>query len=346
MTLERFLNRLLSLEYEPQQRVYALFHAWYTRLVEVDTEEGVYHSGVQHLSYRFTRAEPPKVIHRNAGTGSCLMLHSLVRDRGVSYEDALEMGGTFYLKEGRPVMVVGDRMIRPRTGWSGTWNGEGDAVDGIEEAWTKEYESGTCMHGEGCGCSVGRRKDPFMMLTGDAVGFWCVLDDILKKWNENSSLCTASIQVEGDSGPEKLVGVVWPSSLIRGLQHTLATKKQDTKKQIKMVKYEGYWTRANIQRPLYPERLSASQQMAGWDFVVVNGVVREVGNRAFTASMGRLKPGYRLVSRTAPNTASSVYTLQFEMDMTPEEQAEQERLAREGLKREDSREPLFLSQYM
>jgi hypothetical protein len=343
MTLERFLNRLLSLEYEPQQRVYSLFHAWYTRLVEVDTEAGVYSAGVQHLSYRFTRAEPPKVIHRNAGTGSCLMMHSLVRDRGVSYEDALEMDGHFYMKDGRPVLVVGERMVRPRTGWSGTWNGEGEAVEDVKIAWTKEYESGTCMHGEHCGCSVGRRKDPFLMLTGDAVGFWCVLDDLLKKWNENSTLTTVTVRVE-DS--EKLVGVVWPSSLIRKLEHALATKTHETKRMLKMVKYEGFWSRVGIPKPLYPENLSAHQQMQGWDFVVQNGVVTDVGNRAFTASLGRLKRGYRLVSRVTSTPASCLYTLQFEMRMTQEEQEEQERLAREGLKREDSREPLFRSHYM
>jgi hypothetical protein len=91
MDVDRFFNRLLGLPYTYQS---VLFHAFMFRMneeVERAKQSGTYEHGVQsYVHQHVRRTAPDEVIYRDPGTGGKLLLHYIVRDRGLSLEGALK----------------------------------------------------------------------------------------------------------------------------------------------------------------------------------------------------------------------------------------------------------------
>jgi hypothetical protein len=91
MDVDRFFNRLLGLPYTYQS---VLFHAFMFRMneeVERAKQNGTFEHGVQsYVHQHVRRTAPDEVIYRDPGTGGKLILHYIVRDRGLSFEGALK----------------------------------------------------------------------------------------------------------------------------------------------------------------------------------------------------------------------------------------------------------------
>ncbi|CAJ2659094.1 unnamed protein product [Trifolium pratense] len=219
--IRRFLNRILGIAPEIQNRLFELFVNNLDLLVQKARIEGSLDRGIVHLKANVIELQgTPKTVYVDQMSGASTVLFTFSLDRGVSWELAntmlkgklkSEFGSSddgFYLSKSefmgkRHVILAFEssasamyKIVRPTTGESprdmhrAELTKKYSKVSSLEAAkirWEHDYEASSkqCMHGPNCkngkSCSVGSRLQEVNVLCGVIVPIWGKIQTALSK---------------------------------------------------------------------------------------------------------------------------------------------------------------------
>ncbi|CAL0333656.1 unnamed protein product [Lupinus luteus] len=217
----RFLNRLLGLPPEIQNRLFELFVSVLDLLVQNARIEGNLDAGIVDLKANVIELQgTPKTVHVDQMTGASTVLFTFILDRGITWESASTMlnekqkdglgssNDGFYESKRewmgkRHVILAFEssdsgmyKIVRPPVGESiremplselKTKYRKVSSLEKAQTGWEEEYEisSKQCMHGPKCKignfCTVGRRLQEVNVLGGLILPVWGAIEKALAK---------------------------------------------------------------------------------------------------------------------------------------------------------------------
>ncbi|KAL5978725.1 udp-glycosyltransferase [Asimina triloba] len=255
----RFLNRLLGLPPDIQNRLFELFISILDLLVRNARNEGNFDSGIVDIKANLIEQEgPPKTVHVDHMSGAPTVLFTFMVDRGLTWDAANNL-----LDEKRKdgPENTPDGFYESRREWFGrrhfllAYEGEMpssalkskyrkvSSLDKARKGWEEEYEESSkqCMHGPKCKlgnyCTVGRRLQEVNVLGGLILPVWGTIEKALSKQpGEEFSLSTESIiiqqarqshrrlrvvRLETTTDNQRIVGLLVPNVAVESVLHEL-----------------------------------------------------------------------------------------------------------------------------
>ncbi|CAN0901876.1 Protein FORGETTER 1 [Linum grandiflorum] len=258
----RFLNRLLGLPPEIQNRLFELFVRILDLLVHNARIEGNLDSGIIDMRASVIELKgPPKTVHVDQMSGASTVLFTFSMNRGLPWEAANAM-----LEEKQKDGIVGSndgfyeskrewlgkrhfilafestasglfKIVRPAVGESvremslSELRSKYRKLSSLEKAckgWEGEYElsSAQCMHGPKCKigsfCTVGRRVQEVYILGGIVLPVWGTIEKALSKQGRISHKRLRIVRLETTSDNQRIVGVLVPSGAVEAVLEDLA----------------------------------------------------------------------------------------------------------------------------
>ncbi|XP_021692563.2 protein FORGETTER 1 isoform X3 [Hevea brasiliensis] len=250
----RFLNRLLGLPPDIQNRLFELFVSILDLLIQNARIEGNLDSGIVDMKANIIELQgTPKTVHVDQMSGASTVLFTFTLDRGITWESAsaiLEekqkdhLGSSndgFYESKrewlGRRHFVLAFespasgmfKIVRPAVGESvremplSELRNKYRKLSSIEKArsgWEDEYEvsSKQCMHGPNCKlgnfCTVGRRLQEVSVLGGLIVPIWGTIEKALSKQARQSHKRIRVVRLETTTDNQRIVGLLVPNSAV------------------------------------------------------------------------------------------------------------------------------------
>ncbi|XP_011014354.1 PREDICTED: protein strawberry notch isoform X2 [Populus euphratica] len=217
----RFLNRILGLPPDIQNRLFDLFVSILDLLVQNARIEGNLDSGIVDMKANIIELQgTPKTVHIDQMSGASTVLFTFTLDRGITWESASTMleekqkDGLSSLNDGfyeskrewlgrRHFILAFEssasgmfKIVRPAVGESvremplAELKNKYRKLLSLEKAcsgWEDEYEvsSKQCMHGPNCKlgnfCTVGRRQQEVNVLGGLILPVWGTIEKALSK---------------------------------------------------------------------------------------------------------------------------------------------------------------------
>ncbi|KAG6605360.1 Protein FORGETTER 1, partial [Cucurbita argyrosperma subsp. sororia] len=258
----RFLNRLLGLPPEIQNRIFELFVSILDLLVQKARIEGNLDSGIVDMRANVIELRgSPKTVHVDPVSGASTMLFTFTLDRGVTWESASTildekqkdgLGSTndgFYESKrdwlGRRHFILAFessipgmyKIVRPAIGESlremslSELRSKYRKTPSLEKArsgWEDEYDisSKQCMHGPNCKlgnfCTVGRRIQEVNVLGGLILPVWGTIEKALSKQARQSHKRLHVVRIETTTDNQRIVGLFVPNAAVESVLQGLA----------------------------------------------------------------------------------------------------------------------------
>ncbi|KAJ9551193.1 hypothetical protein OSB04_015238 [Centaurea solstitialis] len=256
----RFLNRLLGLPPEIQNRLFELFVSILDHLLQNARLEGQLDTGIVDMKANTIELQgTPKTVHRDQMSGASTVLFTFVMDRGITWEAASallsekqrDMPGSsangFYESKrewlGRRhslLAIEGSsgmfKIFRPTVGEALREMSTAELKDKYRKAslekahsgWKDEYEvsSKQCMHGPNCKvgsfCTVGRRIQEVNVLGGLILPIWGTIEKALSKQARQSHRRLRVVRIETTTDNQRIVGLLVPSAAVGSVLQDLA----------------------------------------------------------------------------------------------------------------------------
>ncbi|XP_024977449.1 protein FORGETTER 1 isoform X2 [Cynara cardunculus var. scolymus] len=256
----RFLNRLLGLPPEIQNRLFELFVSILDHLLQNARFEGQLDTGIVDMKANTIELQgTPKTVHSDHMSGASTVLFTFVMDRGITWEAASallsekqrDVSGSsangFYESKrewlGRRhflLAIEGSsgmfKIFRPAVGEALREMSTAELKDkyrktSLEKAhsgWKDEYEvsSKQCMHGPNCKlgsfCTVGRRIQEVNVLGGLILPIWGTIEKALSKQARQSHRRLRVVRIETTTDNQRIVGLLVPSAVVGSVLQDLA----------------------------------------------------------------------------------------------------------------------------
>ncbi|KAL0398948.1 UNVERIFIED_CONTAM: protein FORGETTER 1 [Sesamum radiatum] len=258
----RFLNRLLGLPPEIQNRLFELFVGILDLLIQNARVEGHLDSGIVDMkANRIELQGTPKTVHVDSMSGASTVLFTFTLDRGMTWESAStlleekqkdESGSSnngFYESRrewmGKRHFILAFensasgmyKIYRPNLGESiremplAELKDKYRKLSALEKArsgWEDEYEvsSKQCMHGPNCKlgnfCSTGRRLQEVNVLGGLILPVWGTIEKALSKQARQSHKRIRVVRIETTLDNQRIVGLLIPNAAVESVLQDLA----------------------------------------------------------------------------------------------------------------------------
>ncbi|RZC64950.1 hypothetical protein C5167_008642 [Papaver somniferum] len=258
----RFLNRLLGLPPDIQNRLFELFISILDLLVQNARSEGQFDSGIVDIKANVVELqETPKTVHVDRMSGASTVLFTFTLDRGITWEFAKSLLAE---KQKGELDSSDDGFYESKREWLGRrhfllaiegstseaykifrpavrealremplkeLNSKYRKLLSLEKArkgWEDEYEisSKQCMHGPNCKmanfCSVGKRLQEVNVLGGLILPVWGTIEKALAKQARNSHKRLRVVRIETTTDNQRIVGLLVPSSAVGSVLQDLA----------------------------------------------------------------------------------------------------------------------------
>ncbi|CAI9784017.1 unnamed protein product [Fraxinus pennsylvanica] len=258
----RFLNRLLGLPPEIQNRFFELFVSIFDLLVQNARSEGHLDSGIVDMKANTVELRgSPKTVHVDSMSGASTVLFSFILDRGMAWESAstlleekqtgasISTNNGFYESRrewmGRRHFVLAFegsasgmyKIYRPTNGESlremplAELEDKYRKISSSQKArsgWEEEYDlsSKQCMHGPNCKwgsfCTVGRRRQEVNVLGGLILPVWGAIEKALSKQARLSHRRIRVVRIETTADNQRIVGLLIPIAAVESVLQDLA----------------------------------------------------------------------------------------------------------------------------
>ncbi|XP_052207187.1 protein FORGETTER 1 [Diospyros lotus] len=258
----RFLNRLLGLPPEIQNRLFELFVNILELIIQNARIEGHFDSGIVDVKANIIELQgSPKTVYVDNMSGASTVLFTLKLDRGIAWESASALldekqkdvlgspSAGFYESKrewlGRRHFVLAFegsasgmyKIFRPTVGEAlremplVELNNKYRKISSLEKAhngWEDEYEvsSKQCMHGPNCKlgnhCTVGRRLQEVNVLGGLILPVWGTIEKALAKQARQSHKRVRVVRVETTTDNRRIVGLLIPNAAVQSVLQDLA----------------------------------------------------------------------------------------------------------------------------
>ncbi|XP_020269430.1 protein FORGETTER 1 [Asparagus officinalis] len=258
----RFLNRILGLPPDIQNRLFELFISILDLIVHKARSEGQFDSGIVDIKANIIELQgPPKTVHVDSLSGASTVLFSFTVDRGITWEfaknllDEREKDGLSCTADGfyeskrewmgrRHFMLAYEgsdiglfKVVRPAIGEVlremplTELKSKYRKVSSIEKAnkgWLDEYESSSkqCMHGPKCKvgsyCTVGRRLQEVNVLGGLTLPVWGTIEKALSKQARQSHKRVRVVRLETTNDNQRIVGLLIPNAAVESVLQDLS----------------------------------------------------------------------------------------------------------------------------
>ncbi|CAL5011046.1 unnamed protein product [Urochloa decumbens] len=250
----RFLNRILGLFPDIQNRLFDLFTSTLDLVIQNARSEGKLDSGIVDIKANSVEMkESPKTVHVDTLSGATTVLYTFTIDRGVSFELAnsiLEerlkdepgssndgfyesrkewMGRRHFLLAFEGSTEGMYRVVRPAVGEASremplvelkSKYRKVSSVDKIGKGWQEEYDASSkqCMHGPKCKlgshCTVGRRLQEINILGGLILPVWGEVEKALAKQVRQIHKRIRVVRLETTNDNQRFVGLIIPNSAV------------------------------------------------------------------------------------------------------------------------------------
>lgn len=258
----RFLNRLLGLPPEIQNRLFELFVSILDLLIRNARIEGQLDSGIVDMKANIIELQgTPKTVHIDNMSGASTVLFTFTFDRGITWESASKLleekqkddcrsscNGFYESKRewlGRRHFVLAlegsasgmCKIFRPAVGEAiremplAELKDKYRKISSLDKAhsgWEDEYESSSkqCMHGPNCKlgnfCTVGRRLQEVNVLGGLILPVWGTIEKALSKQARQSHKRIRVVRIETTTNNQRIVGLLIPNSAVESVLRDLA----------------------------------------------------------------------------------------------------------------------------
>lgn len=258
----RFLNRLLGLPPDIQNRLFELFVSILDLLVQNARTEGHFDSGIVDMKANVIELQgAPKTVHIDPMSGASTVMFTFTMDRGITWESATTLldekqkdglgsaSDGFYESKrewlGRRHFLLAFegsasgmfKMVRPAVGEAlremplAELKSKYRRVSSLEKArsgWENEYEvsSKQCMHGPNCKlgnfCTVGRRLQEVNVLGGLILPIWGTIEKALSKQARQSHKRLRVVRIETTTDNQRIVGLLVPNAAVEAVLQDLA----------------------------------------------------------------------------------------------------------------------------
>ncbi|EEF43544.1 protein FORGETTER 1 [Ricinus communis] len=258
----RFLNRLLGLPPEIQNRLFDLFVSILDLLVQNARIEGNLDSGIVDMKANIIELQgTPKTVHVDQMSGASTILFTFTLDRGITWESSSTMieekqkdglgssSDGFYESKrewlGRRHFILAFespasgmfKIVRPAVGESvremplaelKSKYRKISSLDKARSGWEDEYEvsSKQCMHGPNCKlsnfCTVGRRLQEVNVLGGLILPVWGTIEKALSKQARQSHKRLRVVRLETTTDSHRIVGLLVPNAAVETVLQDLA----------------------------------------------------------------------------------------------------------------------------
>ncbi|KAF0899526.1 hypothetical protein E2562_020008 [Oryza meyeriana var. granulata] len=253
----RFLNRILGLTPDIQNRLFDLFTSILDIVIQNARNEGQLDSGIVDIKAKGVKMkESPKTVHVDSLSGASTVLFTFTIDRGVTWESAnaiLEQrqkdgagssDGGFYESRRewmgrRHYMLAFEgstegmyRVIRPAVGEAlremslvelKSKYRKVSSIDKIGNSWQEEYDASSkqCMHGPKCKlgsyCTVGRRLQEINILGGLILPVWGIVEKALAQQVRQIHKRIRVARLETTNDNQRVVGLMIPNAAVESV---------------------------------------------------------------------------------------------------------------------------------
>ncbi|KAH7423992.1 hypothetical protein KP509_12G084500 [Ceratopteris richardii] len=258
----RFLNRLLGLPPDIQNRLFEYFVSIFDRLLSDARRDGQFDCGIIDIKANSIELQDtPKTVHVDPMSGAATTMTVLKVDRGLTWESALKLfeqneaekkpkSGFYESKRewlGRMhyLMAINClksgptcyRIFRPASGEALREMPEEEllskysivtSLELAEKKWQDEYTitEDQCMHGPKCkvgsSCTVGRRVQEMFILGGLILPVWGTVEKALSKQVRLSHRRLRVVWLETSSDNQRIVGLHIPNPAVNAVLSGLA----------------------------------------------------------------------------------------------------------------------------
>lgn len=258
----RFLNRLLGLPPDIQNRLFELFISILDVLIQNARIEGNFDSGIVDMKANIIELQGnPKTVHVDQMSGATTELFTFTLDRGITWESASTIldekkkdglgsaSDGFYESKrewlGRRHFILAFessasgmfKIVRPAVGEAvremplAELKNKYRKISLLEKArsgWEDEYEvsSKQCMHGPNCKlgnfCTVGRRIQEVNVLGGLILPVWGAVEKALSKQVRLSHRRLRVVRLETTIDNQRIVGLLVPNAAVEAVLQDLA----------------------------------------------------------------------------------------------------------------------------
>ncbi|KAJ0768766.1 putative chromatin regulator PHD family [Helianthus annuus] len=257
----RFLNRLLGLPPEIQNKLFELFVSILDHLLHNARLEGHLDAGIVDMKANTIELQgTPKTVHTDHMSGASTVLFTFIMDRGITWEAASALlnekqkdasassANGFYESKrewlGRRhflLAIEGSfgmfKIFRPAIGETLREMSLTELKDkyrktaSLEKAhngWKDEYEvsSKQCMHGPNCKlgsfCTVGKRKQEVNVLGGLILPVWGTIEKALSKQARLSHRRLRIVRIETTTDSQRIVGLLVPNAVVESVLQDLS----------------------------------------------------------------------------------------------------------------------------
>lgn len=258
----RFLNRLLGLPPDIQNRLFELFISILELLIDNARREGNFDSGIVDMKANIIELrETPKTVYVDQLSGASTVLFTFTLDRGMTWQSASALlnekqkdglgspNDGFYESRrewlGRRHFCLAFqgsasglyKIIRPTVGESvremplSELKSKYRKISTLEKAragWEDEYEvsSKQCMHGPKCKlgdyCTVGKRLQEVNVLGGLILPVWGTIEKALSKQGRQSHKRIRVVRIETTTDSQRIVGLLIPNAAVESVLLDLA----------------------------------------------------------------------------------------------------------------------------
>ncbi|KAF4389035.1 hypothetical protein F8388_026764 [Cannabis sativa] len=257
----RFLNRILGLAPEIQNRLFELFVSILDLLVQNARIEGSLDSGIVDMKANIVELQgKPKTVHVDQISKASTVLFTFTLDRGITWESASTLleekqkdglgssHDSFYESKrewmGKRHFILAFesstgmyKIVRPAVGESvremslaelRSKYRKASSLEKARRGWESEYEASLkqCMHGPKCKlgnfCSVGRRIQEVNILGGLILPVWGTIEKALSKQARQSHKRLRVVRIETTTDSQRIVGLLVPNAAVETVLQGLA----------------------------------------------------------------------------------------------------------------------------
>ncbi|KAK9077668.1 hypothetical protein SSX86_006005 [Deinandra increscens subsp. villosa] len=248
----RFLNRLLGLPPEIQNRLFELFVSILDHLLHNARLEGHLDAGIVDMKANTIELQgTPKTVHTDHMSGASTVLFTFIMDRGITWEQKDVSGSSFNgFYESKREWLGRRHLLLAIEGSSGMFKIFRPAIGetlrempitelkdkyrktmSLEKAhsgWKDEYEvsSKQCMHGPNCKvgsfCTVGRRLQEVNVLGGLILPVWGTIEKALSKQARLSHRRLRIVRIETTTDNQRIVGLLVPNAVVESVLQDLS----------------------------------------------------------------------------------------------------------------------------
>lgn len=257
----RFLNRLLGLPPDIQNRLFDFFVGILDLLVRNARMEGHLDSGIVDMKANNIEIRgKPKIVHVDHMSSASTMLFTFTLDRGIKWEFARNLldekekdencsANNGFYESRREWMGRRHFLLAFECSGSGVYKvfrpALGEAIRemplkelktkyrkmlSLEKArsgWEDEYEGSSkhCMHGPNCKwgsfCTVGRRVQEVNVLGGLILPIWGTIEKALSKQVRQSHKRIRVVRIETTTDNQRIVGLLVPNAAVESVLQDL-----------------------------------------------------------------------------------------------------------------------------